>query len=191
MPGRGGGNRPLVKAFGTGSDRPGAGAGEGCRGRSRATRRLLLDRRGPAGARAGDRAPECRWRNARADGFARTRRAAYFGSLFVLTVATVAAPLLFIAGSVHGLITGAAGISAALARERAGSAGRELFRDLGSCRRRSCRRCPSKKKAFPMIAARWWWCRCCSPLRKQSKTNSIASKFVISEIRMRICAFRS
>src|SRR5258708_39260848 len=54
MPGRGGGNRPMVKVFGTKNHRPGVGAGEGSGGRSCATRRLLFDRRGPAGARAGD-----------------------------------------------------------------------------------------------------------------------------------------
>ena len=66
-----------------------------------------------------------RWLRAHAAG-------AYFGSIFLLTVAMVAAPLLFIAGSVHWLSHGLLRISAALACERAGGAGRELFRDRAS-----------------------------------------------------------
>ena len=43
-----------------------------------------------------------------------------------------------------------------------------------------------KKKAYPMIAGLWWWCRRYSPRQTQSKASSIVSKFAISEIQMRI-----
>src|SRR5581483_8138199 len=57
---------------------------------------------------SGPPAPEFRSRNGRSDAFARTA-STYFGSIFLLTVAMVAAPLLFSAGSVHWRIHGLLG----------------------------------------------------------------------------------
>src|SRR5205809_4162434 len=129
MPGRGGGNRPMVKVFGTENHRRGAGAGKSRGRRSRATRWLLFDRRGPTGARAGDeRQRSARGTVAPMASYARGGRVLrkHFpadsrdggrASSFQCRIGSLAD-------------TRAAGISAALARERAGGTGRELFRDL-------------------------------------------------------------
>src|SRR6266567_4884564 len=129
MPGRGGGNRPMVKVFGTENHRPGAGAGESGGGRSRATCRLLFDRRGPTGARAGDE----RYGSARgtvAPMASRARGGRVLRKHFPAygRDGGGASPFQCWIGSLAD--TRAAGISAALARERAGGASCELFRDL-------------------------------------------------------------
>src|SRR5438477_1673320 len=129
MPRRGGGNRTMVRVFGTENHRPGAGAGESRGGRSRTTRWLLFDRRGPTGARAGDeRQGSARGTVAPMASCARGGRVLRKHFRAYGRDGLSASPLQCRIGSLAD--TRAAGISAGLARERAGGTGRELFRDL-------------------------------------------------------------
>jgi hypothetical protein len=124
-----------------------------------------------------------RWLRAHAAG-------AYFGSLFVITLATVMAPLFFMTGSVPGVTLGLLGLLLLLpASELAVLAVNYLVTSL--LPPQVLPKMSFKKKAFQMIAAPWWWSRRYLPLQMQSKASSTASKFAISEIRMRICASRS
>jgi len=94
-----------------------------------------------------------RWLRAHAAG-------AYFGTIFLLTVAMVAAPLLFSAGSVHWLAHGLLGFLLLLpASELAVLAVNYFVTSL--LPPQVLPKMSFQKEGIPMIAARWWWCRCC------------------------------
>ena len=124
-----------------------------------------------------------RWLRAHAAG-------AYFGSIFVLTAAMVAAPLLFIAGSVPGVTLGLLGLLLLLpASELAVLAVNYFVTSL--LPPQVLPKMSFKKEGIPDDCRTLVVVPMLLTTPTQSKASSTASRFVTLETPMRICALRS